>query len=324
MNKPAKGYSTVTKGNNAPFFSIFVKPQDKPSITRALIGPVHPTEYNHYEGRPVNQHGFPRFTNASFDASYPVGMVNLSDKTMPVKVKITGFNPLIPGDADASGLPVAVLTYEVTNTTNEPIEVSVCGTVRNFIGKDGSKFHTDWKGDYIPDGAKNNQNVYRQNRDIQGIYMYSDSVQKTDAAYGTIALTTTDKSGVSYRRSSEANSWEKATLDFWDDFSADGMLTDKTRLFDDDPMASLAVKKKIAPGESRLFSFYITWNFPNRYAWSDEIVGNYYSTKYADAWDAAIKIIPQIPQLEQKTKMFLNAFLSSSYPDPVKKRHFLI
>ena len=135
MNKPAKGYSTVTKGNNAPFFSIFVKPQGKPSITRALIGPVHPTEYNHYEGRPVNHHGFPRFTNASFDASYPVGMVNLSDKTMPVKVKITSFNPLIPGDADASGLPVAVLTYEVTNTTNEPIEVSVCGTVRNFIEK---------------------------------------------------------------------------------------------------------------------------------------------------------------------------------------------
>ena len=319
MNKPAKGYSTVTKGNNAPFFSIFVKPQGKPSITRALIGPVHPTEYNHYEGRPVNQHGFPRFANASFDASYPVGIVNLSDKTMPVKVKITGFNPLIPGDADASGLPVAVLTYEVTNTTNEPIEVSVCGTIRNFIGKDGSKFHTDWKGDYIPDGAKNNQNVYRQNGDIQGIYMYSDSVSKTDAAYGTIALITTDKSGVSYRRSSETNSWERATLDFWDDFSADGELTDKTRLIDGDPMATLAVKKKIAPGDSRLFRFYITWNFPNRYAWSDEIVGNYYSTKYADAWDAALKIIPQIPQLEQKTKMFLNAFLSSSYPDPVKE-----
>ncbi len=319
MNKPAKGYSTVTKGNNAPFFSIFVKPEGKPSVTRALIGPVHPTEYKHYEGRSVNQHGFPRFANANFDASYPVGMVNLSDKSMPVKVKITGFNPLVPGDADASGLPVAVLTYEVTNTTNEPIEVSVCGTIRNFIGKDGSKFHTDWKGDYIPDGAKNNQNVYRQNEAIQGIYMYSDSVSKTDAAYGTIALTTTDKSGVSYRRSSETNSWERATLDFWDDFSADGELTDKTRLIDDDPMASLAVKKKIAPGDSRLFSFYITWNFPNRYAWSEEIVGNYYSAKYADAWDAALKIIPQIPQLEQKTKMFLNAFLSSSYPDPVKE-----
>jgi len=134
MNKPAISYSTVTKGNNAPFFSIFVQPEGEKPVTRALIGPVHPTEYVHYEGRPVNQHGFPRFANASFDAAYPVGIVNLSDKTMPVSVKIIGFNPLVPGDADASGLPVAVLTYEVTNHTSKPLSVSVCGTMRNFVG----------------------------------------------------------------------------------------------------------------------------------------------------------------------------------------------
>ena len=29
-------------------------------------------------------------------------------------MEVKGFNPLIPGDADGSGLPVAVLTYEVT------------------------------------------------------------------------------------------------------------------------------------------------------------------------------------------------------------------
>jgi uncharacterized protein (DUF608 family) len=98
-------YSTVTKGNNAPFFSIFVMPDGEPSVTRALIGPVHQSEYQHYEGRPVNQHDFPRFAEASFDASYPVGIVNLSDKTMPVAVRIIGLNPLVPGDADASGLP---------------------------------------------------------------------------------------------------------------------------------------------------------------------------------------------------------------------------
>ena len=47
MNKPAIGYSTVTKGNNAPFFSIWVKPEGEKAVTRALIGPVHPTEYMH-------------------------------------------------------------------------------------------------------------------------------------------------------------------------------------------------------------------------------------------------------------------------------------
>lgn len=47
-----------------------------------------------------------------------------------------------------------VLAYEVTNTTDRPLEVAVCGSMRNFIGKDGSKFRTDWKGDFIPVGAK--------------------------------------------------------------------------------------------------------------------------------------------------------------------------
>jgi non-lysosomal glucosylceramidase len=319
MNKPAKGYSTVTVGNNAPFFAIYAKPEGKQAITKALIGPIHPSEYHHYEGRPVNQHGFPRFANASFDASYPVGMVNLSDDIMPLKVKIIGFNPLIPGDADASGLPIAVLTYEVTNLTSQPMDVSVSGSMKNFVGKDGSKFHKDWKGDYIPDGAKSNQNVFKKGSNFSGIYMYSDSIDKTDAAFGTIALLTSEQEGVSYRRSSEPDNWGRATLNFWEDFSADGKLIDKEKLYDQDPMASLAVLKKIAPNSSATFRFYITWNFPNRYAWSKTVVGNYYSTKYSNAWDAAEKIIPQIPALEDKTKLFLDAFIQSSLPEKVKE-----
>ncbi|MEI6275533.1 MAG: GH116 family glycosyl-hydrolase [Prolixibacteraceae bacterium] len=319
MNKPAIGYSTVTKGNNAPFFSIWVQPEGEKAVTRALIGPVHPTEYLHEEGRPVNQHGFPRFANASFDAAYPVGMVNLSDETMPVKVRIIGFNPFVPGDADASGLPVAVLTYEVTNTTDTPLSVSVCGTMRNFVGQDGSRTKRDWKGDYLPYGAKNNRNVIRTSNRLSGIFMYSDSILPTDPAYGSIALSTPEISGVSFRRSSEPNHWERATLDFWDDFSADGELTDKTTLSDHNPMASLAVKKSVAPNSTRIFRFYITWDFPNRYGWSKIPVGNYYSTIYTDAWDAAEKIVPAIPALEQKTKLFLDAFLSSSLPDEAKE-----
>lgn len=58
-------------------------------------------------------------------------------------VRIKGFNPLVPADADASGIPVAVLTYEVTNTGAKAAEVSVCGSIRNSIGKDGSKFRTN-------------------------------------------------------------------------------------------------------------------------------------------------------------------------------------
>lgn len=319
MNKPAIGFSGITKGNDAPFFAIYVKENHKKPVTKALMGPAYPTEYNHYEGRPVNHHGFPRFAEASFDAAYPFGMVNLSDANLPVKVKIKGFNPFIPGNEDKSSLPVAVLYYEVTNTSNQAVSVSVCGNMRNFVGQNGSRNHKDWKGDILFDGAKNNQNVYRENDGIKGIFMYSDSIKKSDEAYGSIALATTEKSGVSFRRSSLDNSWSKATLDLWDDFSEDGELTDKARLYDNDPLASLAVKKTIAPHSTQVFRFFITWNFPNRYAWSKEVVGNYYSNHYTDAWDAAQKIIPEIPQLEKQTRTFVKTFLQSSLPVAVKE-----
>jgi len=186
MNRPGIKFSSTLKGNNAPFFSVYVKPEGKAAMTKALIGPFHPCEYQHYEGRPVNQHGMPRFSNASFDAAYPFGQVNLSDDLLPISVKIKGFNPFIPGNTAASSIPIAVLTYEVTNNTDEPMEVAVCGTMRNFIGMDGSKTWKDWKGDVIPAGAKNNINSYRENDQLRGIYMTSDSVDKTDPARGQL------------------------------------------------------------------------------------------------------------------------------------------
>lgn len=319
MNVPAKKYSTVTTGNNAPFFALYAKPQSGPATTTLLAGPLYPHEYLHYEGRPVNHHGLPRFANATFDAAYPFGQVHLSDKDVPVKVTIKGFNPLIPGEADASGLPVAVLSYEVTNTTTQPMEVAVCGSMRNFIGKDGSQFRTDWKGDFIPTGVKENKNEYREANGLKGVYLYSDGVDKNDPAYGTVALTTEATGGVSYRTSSKADNWNNAILNFWDDFSADGSLTERSKPEDKDPMASLSVKKTIAPQSTETFTFFITWNFPNRKAWSESIVGNYYSTQYPDAWKAAEKILPQIPELETKTLAFVNAFLSTSYPEEVKE-----
>lgn len=320
MNVPAKKYSTVTTGNNAPFFAIFTRTADAEPMATLLAGPLYPNEYLHYEGRPVNHHGMPRFAEASFDAAYPFGQVRLSDKDLPVRVRIKGFNPLIPGDAEASGLPVAVLTYEVENTTDQSLEVSVCGSLRNFIGKDGSRFYTDWKGDYIPVGAKNNRNEYRDSDGLRGIYLYSDSVDRKDPAWGTLALSTQTDGTVSYRTSSAPDSWNNAILDFWDDFSDDGMLTERSEpVSEHDPMASLAVKKTLAPKGKATFTFFLTWNFPNRKAWSSTVVGNYYSTRYVDAWDAARKIVPRMSELEQGTLEFVRAFLSSSYPEVIKE-----
>jgi non-lysosomal glucosylceramidase len=321
MNVPAKDYSTVTKGNDAPFFAIYTRQKNELPNAKALLGPVHFADYQHYEGRSVDHHGLPRFRDASFESTYPFGIVNLWDSTMPVKVKVIGYNPLIPGDADASGIPVAILKYEVKNRTNDDIEVSVSGNIRNFIGKDGSKFRNDWKGDFIPLGAEENKNEFRSTDKIQGIYMYSEKVDKDDAAWGTFALSTpADKEGqITYRTSTAQNAWSNGILDFWDDFSADGLLSEKEVPIDDDPMASLAVHKTLKAGETRTFTFYMSWHFPNRYSWSSEKLRNYYTTQYSNAWDVIEKEADRLPELTEKTLTFVNALLGSSYPDVIKE-----
>ncbi|WP_430811965.1 MULTISPECIES: GH116 family glycosyl-hydrolase [unclassified Carboxylicivirga] len=320
MNVPAKGFSTVTTGNDAPFFAIYTKKKDEKPNTKALLGPIHYADYQHYEGRSVDHHGFPRFREASFETTYPFGIVNLADKTMPVDVKIVGYNPLVPADADASGIPMAILKYEVTNTTNETIEVAVSGNIRNFIGKDGRKHTSDWKGDYIPIGAKDNKNEFKTTEKLQGIYMYSEGVDKDDAAWGTFAISTPKGHGnITYRTSSGHNRWGSSVLDFFDDFSADGLLSEKDKSYDADPMASLAVSKTLKAGETKTFTFYLTWNFPNRYAWSSEKLTNYYSTQYEDAWDVIEKEVERLPELTEQTLSFVNALQESAYPEVVKE-----
>ncbi len=327
MNKPGIKYSTVTPGNDAPFFAIYVKPAGKAAMTKALMGPLHASEYQHYEGRSVNHHGLPRFSSASFDAAYPFGQVNLKDDVLPVSVKIKGFNPFVPANTDVSSIPIAVLKYEVTNLTNTPIEVAVGGNMRNFIGQDGSNYTRDWKGDFIPVGAKKNINTYKEEQGVRGVYMTSDSVSKEDQAWGTIALTTPENETVTYRRSSSLNDWENAILDLWDDFSADGVLTDKQVLYDNNPMASLAVKKMIPAKSTKTFTFYITWHFPNRLDWNGsrtpgykgQAIGNYYTSKYSNAWDVILRESKSMQTYEQQTLDFVQSFLSASLPPVVKE-----
>ena len=57
---------------------------------------------------------------------------------MPLDLRIQAYNPLVPGDSDSSGIPVAVLRFVLTNSTSRSVSPSVCGSVRNFIGTDGT------------------------------------------------------------------------------------------------------------------------------------------------------------------------------------------
>jgi non-lysosomal glucosylceramidase len=324
MNRPAKGFYGSTTSKQAPCFMIFTSSNGK-KISKALLGPVAISEYPGAEGSFAPNHGFPRFAKATFSSAYPFGVVTLEDDEMPVNATIKVFNPLIPGDADASGIPVAIIRYVIENKTDHPVTVAVAGSLDNFIGIDGSEYTlSDFNKSLIYHGAKSNRNEFKKTSSLSGIFMSSDSVDKTLDTWGTLALTTTEKEGVTWRTELSPKGWNANITDLWDDFSDDGMMKD-LRFNDKNnhtPRAALSVKFDLPAKGTKEVQFFLTWHFPNRKDWFNkgpDILGNYYANTYTDAWDVAEKILPQIPRLEKKTIEFVDLIVKSTYPDVIKE-----
>ena len=86
--------------------------------------------------------------------------------------------------------------------------------------------------------------------------------------------------------------------------------------------------RRIAPGRSANFPFLLSWNFPNRTpdwcGWSappgegKTIIGNYYATRFKDAWESVIYTARNLQSLEARTRLFAKAFGESTVPQAVK------
>ena len=96
----------------------------------------------------------------------------------------------------------------------------------------------------------------------------------------------------------------------------------------------------VPPGESVAVTFLLAWHFPNRMSWdqmrqcdpedaaccscdddeiSQDFIGNYYTTQYADAWDVAKRTGTRLDDLEARTVAFVRAFSESDLPAFVKE-----
>jgi non-lysosomal glucosylceramidase len=303
MNRPAKGYDP--KGNL--FFTLFTDINGKKDL-RLLEGPIPFYLYEGAFGAVTANGGFPRFDEATFEAAYPFGQVNLNSSHVPLEVKVKSFNPLIPGDIDNSSIPMAVIDIELTNTSGKEVTFSVCGSMQNFIGEDGS----DGK-------ALNNKNSYLSKDGLNGILYTSEGVGQQLEQWGEMSLVCASQGKISYRTSWLPERWGTSLLDFWDDLYADGQLSNRDDDITDKPMASLAVGDVILAGETKTIRFLLTWYFPNRKAWSSVTLKNFYTIKYNGAWDVAAQTLPCLKKLEDKTIEFVNAFCKTDLPEEVKE-----
>lgn len=332
-NLPDKG-----RFNPYSFFAIHARPQHGESVTRVLEAQLT-GRHDSDAGYPFErQAGLPRLRAATLHGEYPVVDVDFEDEVLPVRVSLRAFTPLVPLDADASGIPAAVLRYTVTNPGAGPVAVTVVGSMSHTAGRGEGPF-----------GMRAAQTVrWRDDGVVRGLDFGID-LPADDLGYGTLSLTTTDGSTTA-KPQWVTGFWPDGPRLFWNDLQGDGMLQPEPRLtledrprglFADSASAgemteaelferlprlrtgSLGIVHELAPGETRDFEFVLAWSFPNRHrSWrghivhdgrADEgVVRNHYATLWPDAWAAASHLHRELEPLEAQTLAFVEALYGGS------------
>ncbi|MDT0443494.1 GH116 family glycosyl-hydrolase [Streptomyces johnsoniae] len=321
FNRPAKGFTPDT------FFALHVSDSapgtpGTPGTTRVLEAALLAEEYAGGHGSRSALHGLPRFRHGEFAAAYPFGQVRLTDPELPVEAVVSAYNPLIPGDADASGLPLLVYRVRVRNTGGAPLEVSLCGSLQHVAGRRptgevpaGNRFELSREGDVtmLAGGC-------------------GEAVAEDDEAWGSLALAAVGTPVTSHRRTWADRSWGDSLLEFWDDFGDDGRL-DEPAAPDEGarvPTGSLVVGASLPPGGEAEFTFLIAWHFPNRRAWTHRpapapvhghggpVVGNHYALRFADAAEVVRRAVPELAAYERRTRAYVETVTGSDLPVSVQ------
>lgn len=317
FNRPAKGFNPLS------FFAIRTQQADGTSRATVLEGALTPRERDGHLGSAVPGAGLPRFATATFDAAYPFGRVHLTDPDVPVAVSVSAFNPLVPGDSEASGLPVFVYRVRLSNLSSQAVHADVCGNLQHIIGWR----KTPYGEDRIPEG-----NLFEPFRGdgFDGLRGYSTTLDEKDETWGTLAFAVVGHEVATRRTTWARRSWGDSLLDFWDDFTTDGEVSEPDKPGATVPTASMVASVDLGPGQDQEITFLIAWHTPNRYGWqhdwaglpqgshSTDWVGNHYAQRFADAAAVVEHVVPQLTELETATAVYVRSVADSDLPQSAR------
>ncbi|MGB8260023.1 MAG: GH116 family glycosyl-hydrolase [Terracidiphilus sp.] len=261
----------------------------------------------------ANVPGLPRFAEARFHGSFPLSRIDFDDPVCPVHVALEAFSPFQPLDADASGLPVAILSYEVRNPGPAPAEVAVAWSIANPVGT-----------------ADTRRNQPRTGSGLTGLLMTDTELPAADTLKGSFVLAALPESGAEIETLPAWRGgaiWRVGPQDFWfENFAPKGHLGAPAE--PSTPVGSVLIRQSVPAGATRRFRFLLAWHFPNRTparcGWDapkgqeQALLGNHYSTRFADAWAAAEFAAKNLPALEGATRAFVAEVGASTLPAAVK------
>ncbi len=316
FNRPSKGLNPAYA-----FASIWAKSGSSKPVARVLESRLLPPYSSEGGLGPNGAPGLTRLGEATFTGEFPIANVNFADPKLPVVVSLEAFSPFIPLDAESSGHPVAVLRYIVRNTRRNSAQVSIAFSLENPVGMPSLSHTAHLLSD--PRAIE-----YRDDGSLHGFFMTNPALERSSPMNGSFALTVLENSnaGITYLRGWPDAKWWASPQLFWDDFTADGELGPESAKRK--PYASICVKREIPAGADRAFTFLLGWHFPNRTpAWcgwdapqghENDKLGNHYCERFSDAWQASAQLARNLPDLERRTRSFVETVRESTLPDGVR------
>ncbi|MGQ9854222.1 MAG: GH116 family glycosyl-hydrolase [Candidatus Oleimicrobiaceae bacterium] len=311
FNRPATGFTLPFT-----FFAIWAKQGQAPAVAKILERRLLPP-YTGAFGLPQNQlAGLPRLEEATFRGEYPFAWIDFRDAELPVQVALEAWNPFIPHQPEESGLPLVMLTWKVTNQTQEPVRVAVAASLFNPVGTDGRDL-----GSAVLGG---NVNEYVDSGTLRGLLLSKPDLPTDDLRYGSMALATPWPEPEVQTHWYRGGWWDQAHI-FWEDFADDGRLQHVSARDPSPPgrsdVGSLVLFAEVAPGQSVALPFIIAWYFPNRENyWNSEPafrhkrMRNHYANRFANAWEVAQYAEDHRQKLEEQTRAFHDALFGSTLP----------
>ncbi len=295
-----------------------VEGSDAPDV-RVLQGPsqgdfVAPAGNGHIRRQ---GDGLPHFAAAEFEGRFPFARVKFRHSRFPLKVSLEAFNPFIPLDEEASGMPVVSLTYRLRNDGARPVRATVAWSMQNPVGFG------------LPQDQPTPQQAWNDVREGvhgRGLYFTNDAFGPDDPRHGTAALATDWPDTTTLQFWLQKGRWFDTMHDFWDTFSAHGGFPPRAYVQEKAaPLAAaLGLKAVVQPGQSVDLPFVIAWSFPvaekywgqhqdgPRHRWTP-----YYATKYPTAWDATEAFLADRARLTARSRTFERALFDSTLPSEV-------
>jgi uncharacterized protein (DUF608 family) len=284
-------------------------------VARLVEGPL-PTGKIYDQGlqaqgyRHGGHEGLPRFQRNKFESGYPFGRVRLSDPAVPIEVAIIGWNPFIPLDDVASGIPCAILEYTLRNTSRKRVQFEFSYHLSHLAAADEKKS----RNQVIPG---------------KGIHFHNAEPSHTEQ-FGSASLTV-----IGQRPAIKAmwlrGGWFDAISAIWREAES-GKFTANNGKADSGKGGrnggSILVKGSLAPGKEMTLPVVITWHFPN----SNQSYGAteaccppgedctvplwkpFYASQWKDAKAVADHVHRNYLTLRSRTVAFQNALLSSTLP----------